>query len=330
MIIDRDTIQFRIGPWAGESFTVTDREGEQRLADLIPLLNGHSAEHEILDAFHPDHREELRALLNRLSDEGVVIEVNDQSVGGLGGYLTLQPSIREPSHDPLEDSRVLVVNHGQIGRMLIEDFIAQGIGEILLYDTASTTSNLPSQVRRETTELHSVQAIENAMRDAACVVYAEDNPRPSLVTQINLLAIETSTPWIAGRIHGLDGIVGPTIIPGATCCYQCFRTRAAANLDGPIDYHDVEGALVDTQLNSPMSYARVIAGYLVIDAVHLLLGGTGFTAGRIVRFNFFDLSVESNAVLKLPRCNACGLAGEELLNWQRFTSLDQFLRDGES
>lgn len=328
IIVDHDTIQFRIGPWAGESFTVADHDGEQRLAALIPLLNGHYTEREILEEFSPNNRAEIRSLMNRLGNEGVIVEVTDQPVDGLGGYLTLQPGV-PASQTNYRDSRVLVVNHGHIGRMLLEDFTAADIRGITLYDPALDRSNLPASVRRQVTELTSFNEVKTVIHDADCVVYAEDNPRPAIVTEINDLALEAETPWITGRVHGLDGIVGPTMIPGATCCYQCYRARATANVDGPINYRAVEEALEATAFNSPVSYARIIAGYLVVDVLNLLRGGTAFTAGRIVRFNFFDLSVESNAVLKLPRCTACTRNRKKVLDWQRFTGFDQLLGEDD-
>ena len=72
--------------------------------------------------------------------------------------------------------------------------------------------------------------------------------------------------------------------------------------------------------------ARMIAGMLGIDLVHLLTGGTGFLVGRVIHFDFFDLSVESNSVLKLPRCFVCG-PQKKTVDHNRHVGLDAVLAD---
>jgi hypothetical protein len=45
---------------------------------------------------------------------------------------------------------------------------------------------------------------------------------------------------------------------------------------------------------------------LSLDLLHLLAYGVGYTAERVVTMNAIDLSMETNRVLKLPRCPVCG------------------------
>lgn len=34
--------------------------------------------------------------------------------------------------------------------------------------------------------------------------------------------------WCAASIEGVEGIIGPTIIPGETPCYMCYKMQTAA------------------------------------------------------------------------------------------------------
>lgn len=325
LVIDRDTIQFRVGPWAGGAWTIVDHEGEGHLADLLPLLDGTHTEQEILESFQPHNRTEVQEVIDRLYENGVLIDAQDRDHVELGGYLTHPGRWTEPPRARLPDATVVVVNAGQIGRMVLEDLVSMDITTTLLRHPNTPEPDVPSSVRQAITILESMDELSETIETADAVIYTADTPTPSVPRRINRLALDTSTPWILGRIQGADGIVGPTVIPRQSSCYQCFRLRATANLAGPLNLETLENATTQRARDPPASFARVIAGYLTIDVAHLLQGATAFTVGRIIRFNFFDLSVESNAVLKVPRCPDCGLDTRETIDWQRFVTLEQLL-----
>lgn len=318
VVIDRDTIEFRIGPWAGPAFTITDLHGDGRLADIAGLLDGHRSVHDILDEFPPTDRATIEDVIDRLYEDGVLVDAEAASADQLGGYLSSLAPFDGLGAPDVSDTAIVVVNVGTIGGMIIDDLRSMDVGDITLCEptTDSTRRASNQQNLRETIEA------------ADYVVYAETSPNPDLVGRINRYAIDTSTPWIPGRVHGLDGIIGPAVLPGTTSCYECFRSRASANMNGEADYQQIEAAgATDAPFRPGRSFARVIAGYLTIDLLHLLGNGTAFTLGRIFHFDFFDFSVESNTVLKLPRCRVCSQVGDSPLDRQRYLSFDQLIGD---
>jgi hypothetical protein len=53
------------------------------------------------------------------------------------------------------------------------------------------------------------------------------------------------------------------------------------------------------------AYIEVAAGMAAIAAARYLVTGKSFLVGRSLRFDFERLSVDTEEILRLPRCPAC-------------------------
>ena len=121
-------------------------------------------------------------------------------------------------------------------------------------------------------------------------------------------------------VPGLDGpraVVGPIIVPGASCCWQCYRLRRA----GASGFGDAWAALdaaPGPQLAGAAAalvaaFAAQVALCAVVDAV-----GVAVPAGVAWAIELApEVAVTRHVVHRVPRCPACSRAAAlpELLPW---------------
>lgn len=334
VVVDPDTVQFRIGPWAGPSYTIRDDDADGKIAELVRMLDGDETLEGILAAFDPEDLVEVESILDRLTEEDVLVHVGgSESDVPPVGVVSPTASLTADDVDAVARANVLVVNVGPIGRFVVEDLVSLGAENVRVVEPARGDDPTPlDDVPPEAYSIAGPDAdLDAEIADADCVVYATADPRPGLVSAVNEIAFDEGVPWISGRLRGLDGFVGPAVVPGRTACFDCFRSRLLANVDDPVAYRGYERAVGNRDHGrGPLpALSRIVAGYVSIDLLHLLVDGIGFTAGNVLHFDFFDLTVESNSVLKQPRCRVCGPAGGDALGEQRFLDLDRLVEDGQ-
>lgn len=292
--IDSNRIQFRAGPWGGPTHTVVDDDGS--IVDRLPeLLDGSSSIGEFLDAVEADP-EQVRNLIRGLAKKGVIRDGRD--LDATANALAVEPGFTQEDFESARESTVLVAGNGTIAETLRTDLAAVDIPVV----SADGTRERDLEAQAECADL---------------IVYCSCTYRPSQVDTFNRLALETDTPLVATHCIGVDGIVGPTVLPGETCCLRCFRERV-----------DTLDAFTSAEASPAVvpAYGRVLAGYLTIDVLHRLVYGVAFTAGRIVRFDFRTLSVDTEEVLRLPECPVCSTF-DELPSHQPLVSIDRLVED---
>jgi bacteriocin biosynthesis cyclodehydratase domain-containing protein len=156
-------------------------------------------------------------------------------------------------------------------------------------------------------------AIGRVFESADFVVVAYETFSPTLLHAANEQAILHRTPWMSAYFDGSEAVVGPTCVPGETCCYHEFEIQSEATLTFRGEHllfkeslvgHPGEERLDSAALVLP-PYAMVAAGLTVTSVLQFLLGGKTFTIGRAIRLNFETLSIDFQDVFKLPRCPAC-------------------------
>ncbi|WP_276279106.1 YcaO-like family protein [Halorussus caseinilyticus] len=117
-------------------------------------------------------------------------------------------------------------------------------------------------------------------------------------------ARETGTPWLAVELGGAGGHAIPDVdaavsgfAPG-TACWECLRTRVAANLDD--EGGDAGGD--DAEIDSASArFAGALAGR---EAATLLSGGESAVLGGVV-----EVPHAERTLLPVPGCAVCGESG---------------------
>lgn len=305
-----DEVQFRVGPWSGPVYTIQDDDGDGDVRRLVRTLDGSTSVRDVVAEFDGETREQVVSILAALAEKGVV------TTGASGGdgpvaddaarYGAVRASLSDDDVDAARRKGVAVVGGGAMADLVTENLAEMGVDPVTVAPDERAV-------------------LGEAVEAADLLICAVDRPRPDLLSDLNRRAHDAETAWLVGQIHGLDGFVGPTVFPGETACYECFRERMLANVAFGNDAYPSDYAEKATAMGL-LPLAQILAGYLTLDAFHLLVDDVGFTAGSVLHFDFFDFSVESNEVLKLPRCDACG---RDPSSPQRFVTVEQLVAERE-
>ncbi|WP_049972814.1 TOMM precursor leader peptide-binding protein [Haladaptatus cibarius] len=306
--VDANTIHIRSGPWSGPIVTIEDTEHDDTIMRLVDLIDGETHVKEILHTFPDDQTDEVAQALDNLQEKNIIYDRPEHEGDEVYPHLALQSRFRRTDRERLESKQVLIVTLGKMGSMVAEDLLSMGVAEVALYRPKSDPDD-PDIAEEDGVTLVDDLDLRSAIEAADFVVYTADRRYAEIVADINEIAHETTTPWVSAHVLGFDGIVGPAVFPGETACYRCFEKRMLSNIsnvEGYASYQNAVSKREDLAAVGLPSLSRAIAGYLALDLLHLISYGVGYTAGRIIKFDSMDLSVEINDVLKLPRCEVCG------------------------
>lgn len=156
-----------------------------------------------------------------------------------------------------------------------------------------------------------VEAIRKLAATTDVLIVALESSSPAAFHKINEVMLEENKPWLAVCFDGSEALIGPVFVPGETCCYNEFEIQheaATGALRGEVLLY--REALDDEAAKSPAHlifspYAAIASGFAVIGLVRFLVTGKTFLVGRCIRVDFERLSVDSENILRLPRCPAC-------------------------
>lgn len=161
-------------------------------------------------------------------------------------------------------------------------------------------------------DLSSDEEVETAVQGAGLVVCCLDASLASILYRVNRICYRKRIPWTTCSASGLEGILGPTVVPGQTPCYLCYQMRAVACSDNPpaafsrlrfLDRRNKD----DSYRRENHVFAVGVMGHLVgLEALKLICGAGGPTAlGRIVAVDFLSFASSAHIVLRKPGCPIC-------------------------
>ncbi|NEU55569.1 TOMM precursor leader peptide-binding protein [Halorussus sp. MSC15.2] len=319
-----DKVHFRAGPWSGPVFTLEDEQREAKLADLVGMLDGTNSVADILDEFEGDEAA-VRHVLDRLQRKQILDSRSapeDEPREIDSGFVS------EGDLSSVDADRVAVVATGGLGRIVVGDLLDTAVGTIEVVDEESG-NRTQAELTADRVERASRSELPRIVEEADVAVLVTDRPAPELFAEVNRLAHEFDTPYVSGQTCGFDGLVGPTVIPGETSCYECFEERRDANLPSSSEYHAFEqtvGKTADSPGPSVAAFDHVVAGLVTTEVLNFLVRDVAFLAGRVVRYDFAELAVETNEVLRMPRCPVCA-SGTDSADVDRVFTLDTLLED---
>lgn len=300
--VDRNEIHFKCGPWSGPVFRIRDTDSEGELTEILSMLTGEYHVDDVCDASsEPDETERM---IEHLYRKNVLLDASESEtpVATTNRFF----GIGEADTDvELGTTEVLLVTDGPLGEFVLDDLVDAGVGRVRVIDSPNSdgealTCDDSSAAVVSRTDLDRLEEALSIV-DVACVTATSSGP--AVIQAVNDAAQSAGTPFLVGRVQGFDGVVGPTVIPGETACYRCYLRRRDAALSSTGERWVSPDSPGPRPVIRPLF--RVVAGYVSYDLLNQLSGGFAYTAGRIIHHDFYNLSIESNDVLRLPDCHVC-------------------------
>jgi len=233
----------------------------------------------------------------------------------------------------LKKTKVMMIGSRMIGFQIAIQLAQLGVGKLSIADNDKVSeSDIPfitfleseefgllrsevavSRIKKINSNLQTSTIDENEITKFVgnydIVIVAKDRLTPHLYEIINKEVIRHENIWTKATMDGIIGIVGPTVVPHETACYNCYELQLKSNLKTYNHYLQDKvyigshPELYSETIGLP-SYANIIAGFLVSDIPYILLE-SGNTFGRELTINFPIMKIEEKAILKLPRCPVC-------------------------
>jgi bacteriocin biosynthesis cyclodehydratase domain-containing protein len=334
--ISDDEVKVKHSARSPTSRSIRDDGGTKILGTILRSMVTAKSANELVQAgvVGESKRADLLELISYLESEKVlirhgedIVEVYMRSV--LGGV------------QPLRDVKVGVVGNGHLGSRIAEQLVRLGVRKLELMDDRCVTSagvdsryfslpiellaqgsryaeNLATHLRKlGATEVGvsleasgNKEALRRVCAAADCVVFASEHPGAVAFHAMNEVALDLGKSWLAVTLDGSEATIGPMFIPGQSACYNEYEIQAEASCWGVKDefltYREAmsRGDLGSEHLSLP-SYSDIAAGLAATALLRYLIGGKAFLMGRSIRYDFERLSVDTEEVLRLPRCPAC-------------------------
>jgi bacteriocin biosynthesis cyclodehydratase domain-containing protein len=254
--------------------------------------------------------------------------------------LDLQRSIR--------DSTVVVLGIGGLGGWLATALAAAGVGTLRICDFDSVEpSNLNRQIlfsaadtgrskiacaaeklgiinphtAVEPIELHLGPDSDLAatLADADLVINCADRPSALATSEWLFRACwHRGIPHIIGGSYSYHlGLLGTTLLPGQTACWECLRAETA-------DDHGRDRATVLAPRSGPgaslVMFVGVLGNLLAWEALRILTGMPAALANRWAEVDFRNLAIRSRTITRRPECQYCGTSLEQDQNHGNHTA----------
>lgn len=282
-----DEILVKQGTRSLYSESIIDELRSGVLGDVVDRFRGGASSADVAAALK-SKSDAVKQIIDALAEKGILVTPESE----LGALYTKTLFGAE-----LSGVSSRLIGAGPLGQAIAEGLRETGVGDVQLFDPRETG-----------TEAVDVDAV---LEGADLVVVAWEHLSPKVFTEVNLASVEFGTPWLAAYVDGHEGIVGPTTVPGETACWFEYLTQTEASITQKDTYHVFKDHLSDIDLNdvtqfSPPPLRSVVAGFAVASCLRALSGQSIPTANRVLRVDLDRFTVDYQAILRLPRCPACG------------------------
>ena len=276
---------------------------ERLLPSLLPLLDGERTAAELAECFGSAVAPGVRNALEALAASGALVAGPSVAAAPppaarqaeLAAAFGLAAGLPAAAAAALKGRRAGVVGSGACAA-LIAALVAAGGAVVERLD------------------------VEEAIAAAALdlVIAAPGPGERSCLPALNGALLDEGRPWLA--VPGCDGsraIVGPIIVPGASCCYECYRRRRAA----AAGFGDAWELLDRSDPPAlPAAATVLVAGLAAQVALCALVDGVGVAvpAGVVWAIELVpEVAVSRHVVHRSPRCPVCSdaVALPPLLPW---------------
>jgi adenylyltransferase/sulfurtransferase len=282
---------------------------------ILPLADGSRSVAE-LEAAAADvglDADSLREGLALLAKQGFVCE------GALpaDGRASTWNFVQEATQSAAQIQRVLcgsvvaVYGANAMAQAAADSLASFGVGGLRVVDGLELRASVDVQVTRSSPP-REFDEWQTWLRGAHFALCCPDPGMTRPLFQMNRACHALSVKWAVASSNGFESAIGPTIVPGHTACYVCYRMRSVACAEMPEDEFAVLRA--DDDRTEPLSgventlISAGTAGHMVaMEAIRQLSGAFGpGLAGVMVVIDHVLPSMSRHKVIKHPGCPVCG------------------------
>jgi bacteriocin biosynthesis cyclodehydratase domain-containing protein len=332
--ISPDEVLVRFGSRSTPSELLRDADLKGLLAGIMLRLDRHPVSvRDLLSPLTPAQAADVAHLIDDLSGRGILTSVEASPVEQYLRYTFT-------GHSELRGQAAAVIGAGPVGARIVHSLLLHGLGRVKLLDGRSIDANwngfrpfgvgaAPNGQRADVALAEGLRGLPGSpsveiggdamdpptigalLTGAELGLVALEGHDPRLLHMVNRAAIKSGKPWLLASIDGNLGLIGPLFLPGRTACFNCYSALS----DAATPYREMARKyrqyLLDgghpTFFPALPAYADIVAGHATLAAVQFLLGRRSFALGRVAIFDFVRMIVDTEDVLRLPRCPVCSL-----------------------
>jgi bacteriocin biosynthesis cyclodehydratase domain-containing protein len=337
--ISVNEVLVRFGSRSMPSELLRDADLKGLLSGIMLRLDQHPVSvRDLLRSLTPAQAADVAHLIDDLFSRGILTTVEASPVEQYLRYTFT-------GHSELREQTAAVIGAGPVGTRIAHSLLQHGVGCVKLLDSRVVDANwngfrpfgvgaAPEGQRADaalaeilrglpgppSVEVGSVEVggdemdpptIGALLAGADLGVVALESHDPRLLHTVNRAAIKSGKPWLLASIDGNLGLIGPLFLPGRTACFNCYAALSEAATPNREVARKYRQHLLDgghrTFFPALPAYADIVAGHATLAGVQFLLGRSSFVLGRVAIFDFLRMIVDTEDVLRLPRCPVCSL-----------------------
>ena len=258
---------------------VEGRAVRMLLPRLLPLLDGTRTLEELTEVLGGPSRRAIDTTIDRLAEHGLVVEgpPGGGEAAALAALYRLSPA---EAAKALAGTRIGVIGRSPVGAQAARVLRRGGVSHVERLSPAGRP-------------------------DVDLALVTPSREEASLLGEWNDRALAHGLCWIGVRpFDGHVWSIGPLVVPGESCCYQCLLHRVASHLDYGQDLPLIEAR--PPRASGGPALELVAVGVLVQSALGWAVGRDPSLPGMLhVVEARPGLAIETHRVLRVPRCAAC-------------------------
>jgi bacteriocin biosynthesis cyclodehydratase domain-containing protein len=267
------------------------RAGAVLVPVLLPLLDGTRTLDEIVEVLGEPARPAIESALERLDKHGVLLD---------------GPPLPADLPRPLAATAELLTSLHPREVALSQAAASLGSRSVAVVGAGPAAVEVARLLRQSGVHVRRDETISLGVDLVVCAPAPEQLP---CLAEWNGQALASGQPWL--QMLPFDGryaSVGPLYLPDETCCFECFRLRRLANLDGGDEIVLLEAT--PAAYPAPPALHALVAGIATMLALEWLTVQDHYQPSIFYGIELRPvIGVSIHHVLRVPRCPACsGLA----------------------
>jgi bacteriocin biosynthesis cyclodehydratase domain-containing protein len=276
---------------------------------LLPLLDGTRPVDAITAALHEWTPPEILSALGMLAERGLIADRLVDSAASSPEARAQAAFYAAASTGP--------ANRGEIARKALAGARMRliGSGSVLLeLERALRTCGAEGLTVSAWDSPPTPEALRQQLDHGSdLVLLALPRPLPAVLSVANELCLSQGVPLLPVVIDGGEAVIGPTVLPGRSACYECYKQRLLTNAASPDDDAAYLAYLDQSAEGAPLAewppFTIAVAATAAMEAVRII---TQFmpaaTAGQVLFIDGFGGAQRASRVWKIPGCPACAKA----------------------